>query len=129
MPNGTRRQRSTKVRDRRRAQKIADAWEDAARRAITARQMQKVVTEMYRDIMGEGLPSSTVRGYFDAWLTRKRGETAATTLAFYEGKAGHFLAWLGERADGELVRIVQADVLAFAKTPAASPPCSAPIKT
>ncbi|MBA3351899.1 MAG: tyrosine-type recombinase/integrase [Blastocatellia bacterium] len=113
LPNGMRRQRSTKERDRRRAQKIADAWEDAARRTITARQMQKVVTEMYRDIMGEGLPSSTVRGYFDAWLNRKRGETAATTLAFYEGKAARFLAWLGERADGELVRVVQADVLAF----------------
>lgn len=113
LPNGKRMQRSTKEHDKRRAQKIADAWEDAARRVRTARQMQKVVAELFQDIAGEALPSATVCAYFDSWLNRKRGETSATTFIFYEGKSRHFLAWLGERADGELARLTTADILAF----------------
>lgn len=113
LPSGQRRQRSTMEIDRRRAQKIADAWEDAARRSRTARQMQKVVTEMYRDILGEALPAATVRAHFDLWLARKRGETSGTTFTFYEAKARRFLAWLGERADADLSRLTTTDILAY----------------
>jgi len=71
------------------------------------------MAELTRDILGDALPASTVRAYFDSWLARKRGETSATTFAFYDGKTRHFLAWLGERADGDLSRLTSADVLAF----------------
>ncbi len=113
LPNGKRMQRSTKESDRKKAQKIADAWEDAARRTRTARQMQRVVAELYQDIAGEALPSATVRAYFESWLNRKRGETSATTFTFYEGKSRHFVGWLGERADAELARLTTADILAY----------------
>lgn len=106
-------QRSTKESDKKRAQKIADAWEEAAHRVRSARQMQKVIAEMYRDILGEDLPSSTVRAHFNSWLARKRGETSGTTYTFYEAKGRRFLEWLGERANAELARLTTADVLAY----------------
>ncbi len=113
LPNGKRRQRSTKETDRRRALKIAETWESAARRARSAQQMQKVVAELYRDIVGESLPASSVKAYFNSWLEQKKGETSDTTAIYYAAKARRFLEWLGDRGDIELARLVPNDILAF----------------
>jgi integrase len=113
MPNGERVQRSTKEPDKRRAEKIAAEWEAATRRTSTARQMQKVVGEMYRRIMGDELPASTVGDYLRSWLERKRGETTGATLATYRAQATRFLGWLGNRAGKEIATLTTADVLAF----------------
>ena len=113
MPNGERVQRSTKEPNRRRAEKIAAEWEEATRRTSTARQMQKVVGEIYRRIMGADLPASTVRDYLSSWLERKRGETTGATLATYRSQASRFLKWLGDRAGKEIATMTTADVLAF----------------
>jgi integrase len=115
LPTGERTQRSTKEIDRRRAQKLADAFEEAARKQMTARQMQSVIAGLYEKIVGTAMHFATVRDYFTSWLSRKKPETAGTTFAFYEAKARRFLAWLGTRADEEIARVTQADVLAYRK--------------
>src|SRR6266542_4824030 len=102
LPNGRRVQRSTKETDRKKAQQLADKWESATRGRVTARQMQRVIADLYRDISGEHLVSPTVREYFDAWVARKKPETAPSTHRFYHDKARGFLSWLGKRADEQI---------------------------
>src|SRR5262249_13834498 len=89
LPDGRRVQRSTKQTNRREAQKLADEFESAANGRITARQAQRVISDIYRRVTGEALPSSTVRDYFDSWLDQKKAETSMTTFSFYKGKARH----------------------------------------
>jgi integrase len=113
LPNGKRKQRSTKETDRRRALKIAEMWEGVAHRARTARQAQKVIADVYREIVGESLPSSSTRAYFDSWLERKKVETSETTAVYYAAKAKRFLKWLGDRCEIELARLTTDDILAF----------------
>ena len=115
LPNGTRVQRSTKESRTREAQKIADRYEDATRRQMTARQMQRVISDVYEQLTGSPLRHETVRAYFDSWLERKKPETAATTVAFYEAKARRFLDSLGDRAEDQIAYVTQADILAYRK--------------
>jgi hypothetical protein len=122
--DGSRVQRSTKETDRKRAQTLADNFEQAARRQVTARQAQRVMAEIFQRVSGEPLPSTSIRSYFESWLARKKPETAGITYIFYSGKARRCLDWLGERAARELFRITSGDMLAFRTSEAArvSPP-------
>jgi integrase len=113
LPNGRRVQRSTKETDRKRAQRLADKWESVTRGRVTARQTQKVIAELYRDITGQRLDFPTVREYFDSWVARKKPETAPSTYVFYHAKAQCFLEWLGNRADQQIALITREDILAF----------------
>jgi len=60
LPNGRRVQRSTKETDRKKAQRIADKWEAATRAHATARQTQRVIADLYRDITGNLIEFPTV---------------------------------------------------------------------
>jgi integrase len=113
LPNGRRVQRSTKEADRKKAQKIAEQWEAATHGRVTARQTQKVIADLYRDITGQRLVFPTVREYFDAWVARKKPETASSTYRFYHDKAQAFLGWLGKRADEQIALIDRQDILDF----------------
>jgi len=48
------------------------------------------------------LPDSTTRAFITGWLARRKGELAPASYAAYSGRALHFLAWLGERADAPI---------------------------
>jgi len=113
LPNGRRVQRSTKETNRKKAQQIADKWEAATRGRVTARQIQKVIAEFYRDITGQHLVFPTVREYFDSWVARKKPETAPSSYRLYHDKARGFLSWLGKRADEQIALIDRQDILDF----------------
>jgi integrase len=113
LPNGRRVHRSTKETDRKKAQKIAEQWEAVTRGRVTARQTQRVIADLYRDITGQRLVFPTAREYFDAWVTRKKPETAPSTYRFYYDKARAFLNWLGKRADEQISLIDRQDILDF----------------
>jgi integrase len=113
LPNGRRVQRSTKQTDRKKAQQVADKWEAATRGRVTARQTQRVIADLYRDITGERLVFPTAREYFNSWVARKKPETSPGTHDFYRGKTQRFLDWLGNRADQQIALITRDDVLAF----------------
>src|ERR1700720_23612 len=113
LPNGKQIQRSLKEIDRRKAQKLADGLEEATRKQMTARQMQSVIADLYRTIIGTPLRFESVRDYFQSWRDRKKPETAPTTFIFYKAKSERFLKWLGDRADQQISRLKQADVLAY----------------
>src|SRR5438552_19211951 len=73
--DGARVQRSTKETDRKKAQRLADTFEQAARCRLTARQAQRVISEIFQRATGSSLPSTSIRNYFESWLARKQPET------------------------------------------------------
>jgi integrase len=113
LPNGRRVQRSTKEKNRKKAQQIADKWEAATRGRVTARQTQKVIAELYRDITGQHLVFPTVREYFDSWVARKKPEISPSSYRLYYDKARRFVNWLGHRADEQIALIDRQDILDF----------------
>jgi integrase len=113
LPNGRRVQRSTKEIDRKKAQRIADKWEAVTRAHVTARQTQRVITDLYRDMTGNVIEFPTVREYFDKWVEDKRPETKKSTYLFYSDKARRFLNWLGPRADEQITLIEREDIKKF----------------
>jgi integrase len=113
LPNGRRIQRSTKEIDRKKAQRIADKWEAVTRARVTARQTQRVIADLYRDITRNLIEFPTVREYFDKWVEDKRPETKRSTYVFYRDKARRFLNWLGPRADEQITLIEREDIKKF----------------
>jgi integrase len=117
--DGRRYQRSTKVpadgsvENRRAAQKLADAFEDAARKLGTAQQMQRVISDLFRDITGSDIPHSTVEEYFRHWLSRRHHEVNPSTHAFYSTNVEGFLTFLGEKSRKPLTDIDTATIRAF----------------
>src|SRR5687768_11755115 len=83
LPDGRRTTRSTKETDRRKAQRIANEFEDASRAAkagrLTEHQARKVISDIFALTNGDGLASSTIRAYFKSWLARKEIEANERT--------------------------------------------------
>jgi integrase len=111
--HGRRLKRSTATVDRKRAQKIADEYEAAARRKRTALQVRRVITQLHREITGEELSETSLRSFIESWLERKAPEIAPTTLAFYRNAGAKFLAFLGSLADGDLTEITRDHITRF----------------
>ena len=110
---GKRRNRSTRSTNRKEAGRIADAYEEAARRKRTARQVRDVIATLHKEITGDDLPSHSFREFAESWLARKAPEVAPGTLGFYRGAVGKFTAFLGVKADAELAEINTDDVVSF----------------
>jgi len=122
--SGTRRNRSTKVpikgatrtgteSNRKQAQKIADAFETAARKKQTVAQMRKVISELQQEITGEALVSQTVRNYVETWLPAKQAGKASATASYYRNVTDKLLAFLGDRADRDIAEITRQDMNTF----------------
>lgn len=111
--SGKRRNRSTRSTNRKEAQRIADAYEEAAQKRRTARQVRDVIASLHKEITGDTLPSHSLREFAESWLTRKMPEVAPGTMVFYRGAVSKFTTFLGEKADAELVEITSDDVVNF----------------
>jgi len=115
--DGKRYQRSTgikvdgKVESRRRAQKIADEFEDVSRKKRNAKQVQRVFRELYEEITNDSLPDSTVRDFGDHWIARKKAEVSGSTFGFYQSAYRNFIRYLGKRADVALFEISKDEIL------------------
>src|SRR4030095_13535101 len=111
--HGRRLKRSTKEVDRKRALKITDAFEEAARRKRTAIQIRRVISQLHREITGDDLPDTSVRGFIASWLERKKPEIAPSTSAFYRNAASKFLTFLGPAADDDLTAVTRDQLTRF----------------
>lgn len=102
-PDGRQMKRSTRIvatqKSRRQAEKIAEAYEEAARRKNTSAQVRRVFADIHEQIVGTPLTETTVRSYVTKWLAAKKNETKETTLSFYRATTDRFLEWLEDRAD------------------------------
>ena len=106
-------QRSTRETNRQKAQKIADQYEEVARKQMTAQQVQRVVTSLYKEITGTELPNGDVKAYFEGWLKRKKPEVSHSTRAFYENKTKLFLDFLGAKCALPISNISSAEIHSF----------------
>lgn len=106
-------QRSTRETNRQKAQKIADQYEEVARKQMTAQQVQRVVTSLYKEITGTELPNGDVKAYFEGWLKRKNPEVSHSTRAFYENKTKLFLDFLGAKSALPISNISSGEIHSF----------------
>lgn len=111
--NGRRLKRSTATSNRKKAQKIADEYEAAARRKRTALQVRRVISQLHQEITGEEVLQTSVRQFVNDWLERKTPEVAETTLRFYKNASDKFLAFLGTAADEDLTQITRDHLTKF----------------
>ena len=112
--DGTRAQRSTKQTDRRRALALAEQWEKAARLARERRlgeaQARRILSDIYEELAGAPLASSTARAFLAKWAEEKAAETAPGTAAIYRLIAREFAESLGTKADADLSQVTKADI-------------------
>jgi hypothetical protein len=111
--NGRRLKCSTKKLDRKEALKIAEQFEEAARRRRTAIQVRRVLARLHREITGYDFSHTSVRGFIDSRLERKEPEIAPSTLAFYRNAAAKFLAFLGPAAEDDLTAVTRDQLTRF----------------
>jgi integrase len=105
--------RSTKETDKKKALKIALAYEEAAQTVKTAKYTRKVITELHERITGESLASQSWRVFTESWINRKKPEVKPSTMNFYLNAIGKFTAFLGAKADVQMTELTAADVVGF----------------
>jgi integrase len=110
---GRRLKRSTKTTDRRQALKLAEQYEEAARKKRTARQVRQVIQDLHQNIVGEDLKTPSVREYVATWTDQKSALVGAATLAFYRKAGSKFVSFLGDRADAPIEDITREQVQDF----------------
>jgi integrase len=117
LPSGTRTNRSTGTTDKRKAQRIANEFEDAADAAGNGRfiesRARKTIADIYTIGNADKLSSSTTADFLDAWLSRKELEAGAKTHEKYSSVISQFKAHLGAKLRRDISAITAADFTKF----------------
>jgi hypothetical protein len=117
LPDGRPTQRSTKTTNRDDALRIALAYEDASRAGragrLTENQARRVIGDIYALSNREKLRASTIKDFLVSWLSCKSVEAGEKSHQRYSIVVKQFLAFLGGKADHDIVRLTSQDVLAF----------------
>ena len=111
--NGRQRRISTKETNNKKALKIAEEFERAAKTKRTLKQVQNVLDRLHEEVSGERAVRATFRTYLNDWLMAKKAETASSTMDFYQTSLRKFVQFLGQRADEFIGEITKQDVEAF----------------
>jgi integrase len=110
---GKRRNRSTKSTDRRKAERIAEQYEDAFSRKRTARQVREVITKAHEEITGQVLANKSFADFSKTWLSTKKAEISPASLAFYTKAVEKFSTFLGPIAGSDMGELTREHILAF----------------
>jgi len=96
------------------AQKLEDAVKLARQRVLTENRAREIVSEIVASVHGgEGLRSYTVRAWFEHFCKIKAKSRDHDTAVKYEQIKREFLAFLGAKADLNILAITGSDVRAF----------------
>lgn len=105
-PEGKLRGRSTKQTSRANALRVALEWSridrDLRQGRIAARQAQKVVADLVREIGAEVSDVPTVREWLTGWLQERQGHISDATERNYDKAIRDLLRFLGKSADNLL---------------------------
>jgi hypothetical protein len=77
---GSRRKRQTIKK----ALKIAEEFERAAKTKRTLKQVQNVLDRLHEEVSGQRVVRTTFREYLSDWLMARKAETASSTMDFYQ---------------------------------------------
>ena len=120
LPDGRRTQRSTGATDRRKAQRIANEFEDAANEAASGRfiesRARRAIADIYALANVDTLSSSTVADFMDSWLRRKELEAGEKTHAKYASVVDQFKDHIGGKASRDISNVTAADITKFRDT-------------
>jgi integrase len=110
---GRQRRISTKETNRRLALKIAEAYEQTARKIRTKSHVRRAIERLHEELGGEPVSTTLLRTFAQNWITSKKPTVAKRTLEFYSGSIVKFLAWLGNRADRPISEISKTDLIGY----------------
>ena len=114
LPDGRRTNRSTKTTDRRLAQRLADEWQFAARKAGERRLVETQAREILNDILAqigeERLEVDTIESFLHRWLS---GKGAGSTRRRYSSTVELFLDHLDQKRAAPLASVGHRDILEF----------------
>lgn len=117
LPDGRRTLRSTGTTDKRKARKIVDAWDQAARegreKRLTERRSREVLAEIFQLANDEPLPCATLRSFLDAWLRKKKLEVSDASEAAYRLTTHKLLEHFRAKADKPTDTITRRDAASF----------------
>jgi integrase len=116
---GRRLKRSTKTTERKLAEKLARQFEAESRSRRTATQARRILSDIYKELAGEELPTVTTRAYFDGFVARKAPEVSRGTLDYYTGHSRRFLEWIGAKADRDIAEVTKAEITGYRNATAA----------
>jgi Site-specific recombinase XerD len=111
--SGRQRRITTKEVNRRRALKIAEAFERAARERRTLVHTRRVIERLHEEISSQKIERATLRSFAQDWLNAKKPEVAPRTLVFYSAAINKLVEFLGRRADVPLSEITKGELIAF----------------
>jgi integrase len=116
---GRRVNRSTKQTDRRKAQKIAETWEQAARLARNHELVQassiRLLDDLMKKTLGVGLKVETITSHFDKWIQGRADRNRAdSTTKRYKSVTDSFLEFLGdERSTASIASLTAEEIEAW----------------
>ena len=120
LPDGRRAFKSTKERDRKKADEIRRALEKASATARSGELTEARVRKLLDDVLesvGEGpVRSSSFRAFATTWLGNKQPGVRPNVYRQYRRACERFCASLGAKADKPLASLVPADIAAFQAT-------------
>jgi integrase len=111
--DGRQRRVSTKETNRRRALKIAEAYEQASRGLRTKRQVRRMIERLAEELGGESICALSLRAFAQEWLATKRPEIAKATFDFYSGSIEKFCSFLGEDANRSIEEITKGQIVDY----------------
>jgi integrase len=117
--SGRQRRITTKETDRRRALKIAEAFERTSRGQRTLAHTRRVIERLHEEISSQKVEQVSLRSFAQTWLNVKKPEVSTSTFVFYSGAINKLIEFLGPRADAPLSEINKGDLIAFRNTTAA----------
>jgi len=115
-PDGRRLNRSTKQTDRRKAQKVADTWEAAAKKArmceLTQAASIKILSELMESTTGEVLKVLSISEFLGAWISdRSQLGRATSTADRYQGLVKSLLSHLGaQRSEASIASLTTGEI-------------------
>lgn len=117
--------RTLKTKDRKLAQRLADALGDAGTGRLAERQIaqvvesvpdgrakkaaRKVFSDVHRAVTGRDIGAGTLRNFVQAWLKTMEPELALQSFARYQQVARDFLKFAGAEADRDLTTFSSRD--------------------
>ena len=115
--DGRRFWRSTKKRNKRQAEVLCDAWEqaeiEAANGELTKHRAAEILNETLRRMGAGTIERITVRAWLEDWIEGKQRISPATRLG-YRQAISEFLAFLGPEGEHRrLETITEADIRGF----------------
>ena len=117
LPNGRRAFKSTKERDRKKADEIRRALEKASDQArsgeLTEARVRKLLDDVLESVGESPVRSVSVRAFAASWLANKQPAVRPNVLRLYRRALERFCDGLGAKADKPLAALTPADIAAF----------------